>query len=105
MSATMVCGKSGVSTCTVRRLDESRSSLAGLAARCVSFYQKSIYLSIYRWNLRLWRRLARAPEAVAGRPVAWALPGRVSSRGRAGALPKGHSVHAARRCTAAPLDS
>ena len=24
-----------------------------------------------RWNRRLWRRLARAPEAVAGRPV-WA---------------------------------
>ena len=27
-----------------------------------------------RWNLRLWRRLARAPEAVAGRPVGWSLP-------------------------------
>eukprot|EP00964_Phaeocystis_antarctica_P124403 scaffold88056_cov33-Phaeocystis_antarctica.AAC.1 len=27
-----------------------------------------------RWNWRLWRRLARAPEAVAARPVARLLP-------------------------------
>ena len=27
-----------------------------------------------RGNRRLWRRLARAPEALAGRPVGWSLP-------------------------------
>ena len=27
-----------------------------------------------QWNARLWRRLARATEAVAGIPVAWPLP-------------------------------
>ena len=51
-----------------------------------------------RWNRRLWRRLARAPEAVAGRPVRWPLPGSTEllsvdrcilrkRRNRAGALP------------------
>ena len=33
-------------TCNCSVVDESRSSLAGLVARCVSFYQKSIYLSL-----------------------------------------------------------
>eukprot|EP00964_Phaeocystis_antarctica_P124487 scaffold88125_cov36-Phaeocystis_antarctica.AAC.1 len=32
------------STLQLQRRNESRSSLAGLAARCVSFYQKPIYL-------------------------------------------------------------
>ena len=54
-----------------------------------------------RRNGRLWRRLARAPEAVAGRPVGRPLPGSAElpraarrtlrrRRGRAGALPRGH---------------
>ena len=37
---------SEVRRCNCSVVDESRSSLAGLAARCVSFYQTSIYLSI-----------------------------------------------------------
>ena len=40
-----VTPRSGHTNCSV--VDESRSSLAGLGARCVSFYQTSIYLSIY----------------------------------------------------------
>ena len=39
---------SEVRRCNCSVVDESRSSLAGLAARCVSFYQTSIYLCIYR---------------------------------------------------------
>ena len=35
---------SEVRRCNCSVVDESRSSLAGLAARCVSFYQTSIYL-------------------------------------------------------------
>ena len=53
-----------------------------------------------RWNRRLWRRLARAAEAVAGRPVGRPLPGSAeppraarralrTRRSRAGALPRG----------------
>eukprot|EP00964_Phaeocystis_antarctica_P003111 scaffold1659_cov33-Phaeocystis_antarctica.AAC.1 len=38
---------SEVRRCNCSVVDESRSSLAGLAARCVSFYRFSIYLSIY----------------------------------------------------------
>ena len=38
---------SEVRRCNCSVVDESRSSLAGLAARCMSFYEKSIYLSIY----------------------------------------------------------
>ena len=33
-----------------------------------------------RWNRRLWRRLARATEAVAGRPVAGPRPGSAELR-------------------------
>eukprot|EP00964_Phaeocystis_antarctica_P087907 scaffold55895_cov39-Phaeocystis_antarctica.AAC.1 len=54
-----------------------------------------------RWNRRRWRRLARAPEAVAGRPVGRPLPASLEPpraarralrrrRSRAGALPRGH---------------
>eukprot|EP00964_Phaeocystis_antarctica_P101630 scaffold67107_cov72-Phaeocystis_antarctica.AAC.2 len=53
-----------------------------------------------RGNGRFWRRLAREPEAVAGRPVAQPLPGSAEPprvfrralrrrRSRAGALPRG----------------
>eukprot|EP00964_Phaeocystis_antarctica_P153100 scaffold121206_cov60-Phaeocystis_antarctica.AAC.2 len=52
------------------------------------------------WNRRLWRRLARAPEAVVGCPVGRPLPGCLEPpraarralrkhRSRAGALPRG----------------
>eukprot|EP00964_Phaeocystis_antarctica_P144999 scaffold110923_cov56-Phaeocystis_antarctica.AAC.2 len=52
------------------------------------------------WNWRLWRRLARAPAAAAGRPVGRPLPGSAElpraarralrrHRGQAGALPRG----------------
>eukprot|EP00964_Phaeocystis_antarctica_P034787 scaffold19818_cov63-Phaeocystis_antarctica.AAC.2 len=52
-----------------------------------------------RWDQRLWRRLARAPQAVAGRPVAEPRPGITEPietarralrrhRSRAGALPR-----------------
>ena len=39
---------SEVRRCNCSVVDESRSSLAGLAARCVSFYQTSIYRGIKR---------------------------------------------------------
>eukprot|EP00964_Phaeocystis_antarctica_P021182 scaffold11735_cov56-Phaeocystis_antarctica.AAC.2 len=59
-----------------------------------------------RWNRRLWRWLARAPEVVAGRPVAGPLPGSAKlpraarcaltrHRSPAGALPRRHFDHAA----------
>eukprot|EP00964_Phaeocystis_antarctica_P055708 scaffold32792_cov59-Phaeocystis_antarctica.AAC.2 len=35
-----------------------------------------------RWNRRLWRRLARAPETVAGHPVARPLALNVAARSR-----------------------
>eukprot|EP00964_Phaeocystis_antarctica_P098422 scaffold64450_cov66-Phaeocystis_antarctica.AAC.1 len=61
-----------------------------------------------RRDRRLWRRLARAPEAVAGRPVGRPLSGSAElpraarcalrrCRSRAGVLPRGHFSHAARR--------
>ena len=46
--------------CNCSVVDESRSSLAGLAARCVSFYLKSIYLYLSRCSLKhhlLWHGL------------------------------------------------
>ena len=59
-----------------------------------------------RWNGRLWRRLALAPEAVAGRLVGRPFPGSAELPGaarralrrhrtRAGALPEGQFDHAA----------
>eukprot|EP00964_Phaeocystis_antarctica_P069346 scaffold42115_cov39-Phaeocystis_antarctica.AAC.1 len=49
-------------------------------------------------NRRLGRRLARAPEAVAGRPEGRPLPGSAelprAARRRAGALPRLHFDHA-----------
>ena len=59
-----------------------------------------------RWNQRLCRRLARAPEAVAERPEGRLLPGSPElpraarralrrHRSRAGALPRGHFDYAA----------
>ena len=42
-----------------------------------------------RPNRRLWRRLARAAEAVAGRPVAWPLPLGVQSCTEPPAAPRG----------------
>ena len=40
------------------------------------------------WNRRLWRRLARAPEAVAGRSVGWPLPGSAELPRAAGRVPR-----------------
>eukprot|EP00964_Phaeocystis_antarctica_P081683 scaffold51110_cov54-Phaeocystis_antarctica.AAC.1 len=59
-----------------------------------------------RWNRRLWRRLARAHEAVAGRSVGRPVSGSAAlpraagralrrHRSRAGALPRGRFDHAA----------
>ena len=54
---------SEVRRCNCSVVDESRSSLAGLAARCVSFYQKSIYLSIGSLGrLRRWLGNGWAPN-------------------------------------------
>ena len=42
-----------------------------------------------QWNARLWRRLARATEAVAGIPVAWPLPWECRAAQSRLARPKG----------------
>eukprot|EP00964_Phaeocystis_antarctica_P022553 scaffold12532_cov48-Phaeocystis_antarctica.AAC.1 len=64
-----------------------------------------VQLDAAQRNGRPWRRIARAPEAVAGRPVGRPLPGSAElpraarcalrrRRGRAGAMSRGHFDHA-----------
>ena len=83
----------------------SRTAAASSAPRRVTLHRTKTQTWMVpkrRWNRWRWRRLARAPEAVAGRPVGRPLPGSAelpgaarralrSRRSRAGALP--------RRCT------
>ena len=64
---------------------QSRSKVAAASAR-LGAKERSLAPRCLdgqrRWNRRLWRRLARATEAVAGRPVGRLLPG-------SAALPRG----------------
>ena len=93
------------------QLPSARSTLSQGAKGAFRLISETVHLDGQRQgNRRLGRRLARAPEAVAGRPEGRPLPGSAElpraarralrrHRSRAGALSKGHFAHAAARRT------
>eukprot|EP00964_Phaeocystis_antarctica_P006107 scaffold3336_cov66-Phaeocystis_antarctica.AAC.1 len=89
--STLLCEsmRAGICPAMMSVASSFSSSITGvLKASAIRFMSTVTCTAKGRRNRRLWRRLARAPEAVAGRPVGWPLPFGSAAPPKAGRAPE-----------------